>query len=61
MKAMFHWARRNDILENTPNIDAISRGKIVHQEKYTFNPEQIKKLLSAADVKMRAMIWLGYG
>jgi len=59
MKAMFHWARRNDILENIPNIDAISRGKIVHKGKYTFNPEQINKLLSAADVKMKAMIWLG--
>jgi len=59
MKAIFHWARRNDILESIPNIDAITRGKIVHKEKYTFNPGQIKKLLSAADVKMKAMIWLG--
>ena len=59
MKAMFHWARRNDILETIPNIDAISKGKVVNQEKYTFNSQQIKKLLSAADVKMRAMIWLG--
>ena len=59
MKAMFHWARRNDVLETIPNIDAISKGKIVHQEMYTFNSEQIKKLLSAADVKMQAMIWLG--
>jgi len=30
MKSMFHWASKNDILENIPNIDAISRGKIVH-------------------------------
>jgi len=59
MKAMFHWARRNDILETIPNIDAISKGKVVNQEKYTFNSQQIKKLLSAADMKMRAMIWLG--
>jgi len=59
MKAMFHWARRNDILETIPNIDAISRGKIVHQEKFTFNSQQISKLLSVADVKMQAMIWLG--
>ena len=59
MKAMFHWARENDILENIPNIDAISRGKIVHQERFTFNSEQINKLLSASDIKMRAMIWLG--
>ena len=60
MKAMFHWARRNDILESIPNIDAISKGKIiVDQEKYTFDSQQINKLLSGADVKMRAMIWLG--
>ena len=59
MKAMFHWARRNDILENIPNIDAISRGKIIYQEKFTFGSEQIKRLLAAADIKMRAMIWLG--
>lgn len=59
MKAMLHWARRNDILENIPNIDAISKGKVVHQEMFTFNSEQINKLLSIADVKMQAMIWLG--
>jgi integrase len=59
MKAMFHWTRKNDVLENIPNIDAISRGKIIHQERGTFNSEQINKLLSCADVKMRAMIWLG--
>jgi integrase len=59
MKAMFHWVRKNDILENIPNIDAISRGKVVYQEKFTFTSEHINKLLSAADIKMRAMIWLG--
>ncbi|MHC4396587.1 MAG: tyrosine-type recombinase/integrase [Planctomycetota bacterium] len=59
MKALFHWARKNDILEHIPNIDAISRDKIVHNEKFTFDHEQISKLLSAADVKMKAMIWLG--
>jgi len=59
MKALFHWARKNDVLANIPNIDAVSRGKIVHHEKFTFNQEQVNKLLSAADVKMRAMIWLG--
>ena len=42
-----------------PNIDAISKGKTVRKEIYTFNSKQIKKLLSAADVKMQAMIWLG--
>ena len=59
MKALFHWARKNDVLENIPNIDAVSRDKIVHNEKFIFDHEQINKLLSAADVKMRAMIWFG--
>ena len=59
MKAMFHWARRNDILENIPNIDAVSRGKIVCRERFTFDPPHVRKLLSKANVKMRAMIWLG--
>jgi integrase len=59
MKAMFHWAKRNDVLENIPNIDAISKSKVVHKEMYTFNSQQINKLLSAADIKMKAMIWLG--
>jgi integrase len=59
MKALFHWARKNDVLANIPNIDAVSRGKIIHQERFTFNSEQISQLLSAVDIKMRAMIWLG--
>ena len=59
MKDMFHWARKNDVLESIPNIDAISKDRVVHKEMYTFNPQQIRKLLSASDVKMKAMIWMG--
>ena len=59
LKALFHWARKNDILENIPNIDAITRGKIIHKEKFTFKSQQLVKLLAVADVKMKAMIWLG--
>jgi integrase len=59
MKAMFHWARKNDILKTIPNIDAISRVKEVHQDRFSFNSEQINKLLTIADIKMQAMIWLG--
>jgi site-specific recombinase XerD len=59
MKAMFHWARKNDILEHIPNIDAVSRGKIIHQQRFTFSSQDVTKLLAAADAKMRAMIWLG--
>jgi len=53
MKAMFHWARRNDVLETIPNIDAISKGRVVHKKMYTFNSEQIKKLLSATDLEIK--------
>ena len=44
MKAMFHWARKNEILKNIPNIDAISRAKEIHDDRFTFNLEQINKL-----------------
>ncbi|MBN2272499.1 MAG: tyrosine-type recombinase/integrase, partial [Sedimentisphaerales bacterium] len=59
MKALFHWARRNDVLQDIPNIDAVSRSKIVRHEMYTFSSNQIKKLLQAANSKMKAMILLG--
>jgi integrase len=59
MKAMFHWARRNDVLQDVPNIDAVSRTRIVHHEMFTFSSDQIKKLLRAANSKMKAMILLG--
>lgn len=56
---MFHWATKNDILKQIPNIDAISRSKIVNKQRRIFTHEEINKLLSVADVKMKAMIWLG--
>ena len=59
MKAIFHWAKKNDILKDIPNIDAISRAKEIHQDRFTFYQKQINKLLSIADIKMQAMIWLG--
>jgi integrase len=58
MKTMFHLARKNDILMNIPNIDAISRAKEIHYDRFTFNSKQINKLLSIADIKMQAVIWL---
>ena len=59
MKALFHWASKNDILEHIPNIDAISRGKIIHKQRATFSSDDITQLLVVADVHMKAMIWLG--
>lgn len=59
MKAMFHWAKKNDILTVIPNIDAVSRCKIDHQQRMIFTSEQIQRLLENANVQMQAMIWLG--
>ena len=59
MKAMFHWAKKNDVLDYTPNIDAVSRGKITHKQRLIFTSEDIRRLLNVADVRMKAMIWLG--
>jgi integrase len=59
MKAMFHWARKNDILTAIPNIDAVGRCKIEHQQRMIFTSVQIQRLFEKADVQMKAMIWLG--
>ena len=59
MKAMFHWAKKNEILDFIPNIDIISRENVEHKQRFVFSSVQIKKLLDLADVQMKAMIWLG--
>jgi len=59
MKAMFHWARKNDVIDRIPNIDAVSKAKIVPQERPIFDAEQIARILSVANAKTQAMIWLG--
>ncbi|MHC4626135.1 MAG: tyrosine-type recombinase/integrase, partial [Planctomycetota bacterium] len=59
MKTMFHWARKHDVLDHIPNIDAVSSAKIVHKQRYVFTSEEIHRLFDIADVQMKAMIWLG--
>jgi integrase len=59
LKTLFHWAKKNDILQRIPNIDAISRTKIVNKQRRIFTHEEISKLLAVADTQMKAMIWLG--
>ncbi|MHC4761119.1 MAG: tyrosine-type recombinase/integrase [Planctomycetota bacterium] len=59
LKTLFHWAKKNDILKQIPNIDAVSRGKIVNKHRRIFTHEEIIKLLAVADTQMKAMIWLG--
>ncbi len=59
MKAMFHWAKKNDVLDSIPNIDAICRGKIKHKQRLIFTSKDTHRLLSVAGTQMKAMIWLG--
>ena len=60
MKAMFHWTKKNDVLDSIPNIDAVSRGKIIHKQRLIFTSEDIRQLLDIADGQLKAMIWLGF-
>jgi len=59
MKTMFHWARKNDILDSIPNIDAVSSVKSIHKQRHVFTSEEIHRLINVADIQMKAMIWLG--
>jgi len=59
LKTLFHWAKKNDILDRIPNIDAVSRSKIINKKRTVFTHEEINKLLAVADIQMKAMIWLG--
>ncbi len=59
MKAMFHWAKKNEILTHIPNIDAISKVKALHKEKQTFTPKQIHLLIKSSSKQLQAMILLG--
>jgi integrase len=56
---LFHWTKKNDILKQIPNIDAVSRSKIANKQRRVFTHEEIDKLLAVADTQMKAMIWLG--
>jgi len=58
LKTLFHWATKNDILKQIPNIGAVSRSKIINKQRRIFTHEEINKLLAIADAKMKAMIWL---
>lgn len=59
LKTLFHWAKKNDVLKQIPNIDAINRSKLTNRQRRIFTHEEISKLLAVADIQMKAMIWLG--
>jgi hypothetical protein len=44
MKTMFHWARKDDILDYIPNIDTVSSVKIIHKQRHVFTSDQIHRL-----------------
>ena len=59
MKAMFHWAKRNDVVQTIPNVDAVSKVRVSQKDRAIFDVKQIAKLLEYASMQIRAMIWLG--
>ncbi|MHC4538816.1 MAG: tyrosine-type recombinase/integrase [Planctomycetota bacterium] len=59
IKAMYHWARDNELIEHLPRLRAVKKVRTPRQQKSTFNPGQIGRLLDHARPQMKAMIWLG--
>jgi integrase/recombinase XerD len=59
IKAMFNWARDNEVVITMPNLKAIKKITKVKTEKFIFTTEQIINLLKLADVQIRVMILLG--
>ena len=59
IKAVFHWAENNQIVSKIPNIKILKKIPIKKTKKQIFTTDQINALLSNANAKMKAMIWLG--
>ena len=59
IKAVYHWAIDNQIVETVPNLKAIKKITSQRNERPTFTFEQIQRLLDYADTQMKAMILLG--
>ncbi|MEN6428073.1 MAG: tyrosine-type recombinase/integrase [Phycisphaerales bacterium] len=59
IKAMFHWAQETEIIEQCPRLAAVKKIPRKKVERQTFTPEEVRKLLAAASVQLKAMIFLG--
>lgn len=70
IKALFHWAEDNDVLETIPKLRAVKKINVKKTErmgrrgqeedkKFLFAPEQIRKLMDLSTPNLRAMILLG--
>ena len=58
VKAMFHWAIDNEVIDKPPNLKALKKVPSSKRYRQTFTPDQIDLLLKHASVQMKAMIWL---
>jgi integrase len=58
VKAMFHWAIDNEVIDRPPNLKALKKVPSGKRPRQTFTPTQINLLLKHASVQMKAMIWL---
>jgi integrase len=71
IKALFHWAEDNQVIDKGPRLRAIKKVQLAKKKqrdnerrpeadrKQIFTPEEIRLLLEHATVQMQAMIWLG--
>lgn len=59
IKAMFHWAQETEIIEQGPRLDAVKKVPRKKIERQTSTPEEIHRLLAAANARLKAMILLG--
>jgi integrase len=69
IKALFHWAEDNEVLEKGPRLRAIKKvkvnnsrrngGRAIAETKQTFTPQETRSLIDHATAQMRAMIWMG--
>ncbi len=59
VKAMYHWAMDNEVIDAIPNLKAIKKISVPKTERPIFSITQIGKLLNEADTQMKAMVFLG--
>jgi len=59
VKAMFHWAESNEVIDRGPRLDAVKKIPRPKVKRQLFTQDDIRKLLACADAQWRAMILLG--
>ncbi|HBG29000.1 MAG: hypothetical protein A2Y10_14745 [Planctomycetes bacterium GWF2_41_51] len=59
IKSLYNWAQENELINKGPNLKAVKKITKIKKEQFIFQFEQIQKLLSVADIQIKAMILLG--